>query len=257
MPLLNENERLEDLDLKQLRIIQNEKTFCFGIDAVLLAWYASGSVKPRSRIADLGTGNGIIPLLLYGRTGASSIDALEIQKEMADLAKRNVELNHLEEKIHIHHCDLRDSKSLFPSSFLDIITCNPPYMPVSRGMKSPSETLAIARHEITCTIDDISDFARMHLKDRGKLFIVHRADRIHDIAASFREKSLEIKRLRFIYPYPGKNANLLLLEAVKKSNPSCIVEPPLYVYNTDGTYSDTINAIYGTETPKSKDFQFG
>lgn len=250
--IMKTGERLEDLGLKGLQILQNPNHFCFGIDAVLLAWYASSSVRPKTRVVDLGTGTGVIPLLLYGRTGVNHVDALEIQPDMADMARRSVVMNGLDNTISIHCADLRQPGPAFHPSTYDVVTSNPPYMPAGHGGINPRDTLAIARHEITCTLADIARFSQIMLKDRGKLFMVHRADRMADIAAILREHGLEIKRLRAVYPYPGKPANLILVQAMKKGQPHMILEPPLYVYNDDGTYSDAINAIYGTNGPTAR-----
>jgi tRNA1Val (adenine37-N6)-methyltransferase len=245
-------ERLEDLGLNGLQILQNPDHFCFGIDAVLLAWYASGSVHYKTRTIDLGTGTGVIPLLLYGRTGTRHIDALEIQPEMADMAKRSVALNDLNATIHVTCGDLRHPGSAFHSSSYDVVVCNPPYMRTDRGKLNPRDNLAIARHEITCTLADVAGFAKTMLKDRGKLFLIQRADRLVDLATVLREHQLEIKRLRPVYPSPGKPANLLLIEAMKKGRPHAIIETPLMVYQSDGQYSREINAIYGTPGPQKK-----
>lgn len=244
------NERLEDLNLKGLKIIQDPNYFCFGIDAVLLAHFAADSCHSKTRLLDLCTGNGIIPLLLSGHTKTKWIDALELQSQMVELAKRNMILNDLDKTIHIYEGDLRYPGKHFHSSNYDVITCNPPYMPCNRGIKSPREPIAIARHEITCTIEDVAHFAKVYLKDRGKLFLVHRADRLVDIAFTLRSKGIEIKRLRLVSPFQNKPANLVLIEAMKKGQPALIAEPPLIIYNDDGTYTDEINTIYGTESPQ-------
>lgn len=248
--LLKENERLEDLGLAGLKIIQNPSCFCFGIDAVLLAWYASGAVHRHSRVIDLGTGTGIIPLLLYGRTAVSTIEAIEIQAHMVEMARRSVAYNHLEDRIHIYHTDIRKPDPAIRTTWYDVIVSNPPYMKVGNGFENPEETKAIARHELLCTIEDIARFAMRMLKDRGKLFLVHRADRLADIIAALRQYNVETKRLRFVHPYVHKPANLVLIEAVKAGRPQLKVEPPLIVYRQDGSYTDTINAIYGTDGPR-------
>lgn len=246
------HERLEDLDLKGLKIIQDPDYFCFGIDAVLLANFAAKSCHAKTRLIDLCTGSGIIPLLLTGHTPIKYIDALEIQPHMAALAKRNMILNDLDENIHVYEGDLRYPHGHFHSSYYDVITCNPPYMPLDRGIKSPKDPMAIARHEITCTIEDVAEFARVYLKDKGKLFLIHRADRLIDIAFALRSKGIEIKRLRLISPFRNKPANLVLIEAMKKGRPALIAEPPLIIYNDDGSYTEEINIIYGTDSPKLK-----
>ncbi len=205
--IIKKDERMEDLGLAGLKIIQNPNYFCFGIDAVLLAWFAAGALKRRSKVIDLGTGTGIIPLLLYGRQPVERIDAVDIQENMVEMAKRSIMLNHL-------------------------------------------ETKAIARHELCCRIEDVALFAMRRLKDKGKLFLVHRADRFVDIVNALREKQIETKRVQFVYPYEDKPANLVLIEAVKRGKPQLKVEPPLIVYREDGCYTDSINAIYGTDGPR-------
>ena len=242
---IKENERLEDLGIKGLKIIQNPDYFCFGIDAVLLSWFASGAVRKKSRVIDLGTGTGIIPLLLYGRTGAQKIQALEIQENMVEMAGRSIACNGLEEKIEIIHGDIRNpGEQVRPTSY-DVVVSNPPYMKVGHGLKNPMETKAIARHEILCGIEDIAIFAKRMLKDRGKLFLIHRADRLADIMSAMRDHRVEPKRLQFIHPYADKPANLVLVEGMKAGKPYLITEAPI----VDGRYTQMINDIYGTSAP--------
>lgn len=246
---IKENERLEDLGIKGLKIIQNPDYFCFGIDAVLLSWFASGAVRKKSRVIDLGTGTGIIPLLLYGRTGAQKIQALEIQENMVEMAGRSIACNGLEEKIEIIHGDIRNpGEQVRPTSY-DVVVSNPPYMKVGHGLKNPMETKAIARHEILCGIEDIAIFAKRMLKDRGKLFLIHRADRLADIMSAMRDHRVEPKRLQFIHPYADKPANLVLVEGMKAGKPYLITEAPIVVYEKDGRYTQMINDIYGTSAP--------
>ncbi|VYT65106.1 tRNA1(Val) (adenine(37)-N6)-methyltransferase [Eubacterium limosum] len=246
---IKENERLEDLGIKGLKIIQNPDYFCFGIDAVLLSWFASGAVRKKSRVIDLGTGTGIIPLLLYGRTGAQKIQALEIQENMVEMAGRSIACNGLEEKIEIIHGDIRNpGEQVRPTSY-DVVVSNPPYMKVGHGLKNPMETKAIARHEILCGIEDIAIFAKRMLKDRGKLFLIHRADRLADIMSAMRDHRVEPKRLQFIHPYADKPANLALVEGMKAGKPYLITEAPIVVYEKDGRYTQMINDIYGTSAP--------
>lgn len=246
---IKENERLEDLGIKGLRIIQNPDYFCFGIDAVLLAWFASGAVKKRSRVIDLGTGTGIIPLLLYGRTGVEKIQALEIQENMVEMAGRSVACNGLEERIEIIHGDIKNPGVRVQPTSYDVVVSNPPYMKVGHGLKNPTETKAIARHEILCAIEDVVIFAKRMLKDRGKLFLIHRADRLADIMSAMRDHRVEPKRLQFIHPYADKPANLVLVEGMKAGKPYLITEAPIVVYEKDGRYTQTINDIYGTSAP--------
>lgn len=249
---LKKNERLEDLGIRGLKIIQNPECFCFGIDAVLLAWFASGGVKFKSRVIDLGTGTGIIPLLIYGRTDAKCIQALEIQENMAEMARRSVACNGLEERIEIIHGDIRNpSGAVVPTSY-DVVVSNPPYMKVDHGFKCTAETKAISRHEILCNIEDVVVFGKKMLKDRGKLFLIHKADRIGDIVAAMRAHHIEPKRLQFVHPYVDKPANLVLVEGIKAGKPYVIVEPPIVVYKADGCYTDKINEIYGSDGPRDR-----
>lgn len=248
--IIKKDERMEDLGLAGLKIIQNPNYFCFGIDAVLLAWFAAGALKRRSKVIDLGTGTGIIPLLLYGRQPVERIDAVDIQENMVEMAKRSIMLNHLEEIIQIYQMDIRKPLPPVSETHYDVIVSNPPYMKVGGGFENPLETKAIARHELCCRIEDVALFAMRRLKDKGKLFLVHRADRFVDIVNALREKQIETKRVQFVYPYEDKPANLVLIEAVKRGKPQLKVEPPLIVYREDGCYTDSINAIYGTDGPR-------
>lgn len=244
------DEQLEDLGIAGLQILQSPHYFKFSIDAVLLAWFAAAAIHPASKVVDLGTGTGILPLLLYGRTGVRHVDALELQPGAADMAARSVALNHLTEVIHIHCGDLRHPGPVFHPSSYDAVISNPPFMPLGHGGVNPDDALAIARHEITCTLEDIARFAQIMLKDRGKLFLVHRADRLADIAVTLRARGLELKRLRAVHPKPEKPANLILCEAMKKGRPGLTIAPPLTIYREDGRYSDAVNAIYGSDGPR-------
>jgi tRNA1(Val) A37 N6-methylase TrmN6 len=246
---IHPDEQLEDLGIAGLQILQSPHYFKFNIDAVLLAWFAASAVHPSSKVVDLGTGTGILPLLLHGRTGVRHIDALELQPAVADMAARSVAINHLTDVIHIHCGDLRQPGTAFHASAYDAVISNPPFLPVGHGGVNPDDALAIARHEITCTLEDIARFARTMLKDRGKLFLVHRADRLTDIAVTLRAHGLELKRLRAVHPRPDKPANLVLCEAMKKGRPGLTIAPPLTIYHEDGRYSDTVNTIYGTDAP--------
>lgn len=250
--LVNTWERLEDLGVGGLKIIQNPEYFCFGIDAVLLAWFAAKAVRRRTKVIDLGTGTGIVPLLLCGKTEVAAVDALEIQPNMVEMARRSVAVNSLEERVHIYQMDLRAPDPAVISANYDVVTSNPPYMKASHGIPHATETQAIARHELLCNIGDVARFAKRHLKDRGKLFLVHRADRLSDILWALRENGVEIKRLQFVHPYAHKAANLVLAEGMKRGQPGVIVEKPLVVYNADGSYTEDINRIYGTEGPRDQ-----
>ena len=243
-PYQKPGERLEALGLGELVILQDPTSFRFSIDAVLLAWFAADKINRKTRLIDLGAGTGILSLLLYGRKSVERIKAIELQPKMANMARRSVLTNKLEDHIEIICGDLRNPNTYFHSSSYDAIVCNPPYMPVERGMVNPKDTLALSRHEITCTLDDVVRFSKKTLKDHGRIFLVHRADRIADITVSLRNEGLEPKRILPVHPYRGKPANLILVEAMKKGRPQCKMESPIFVYDDDGKYTDTINAIY-------------
>jgi len=245
--LIKENEKCEDLDLKGLRIIQNTELFCFGIDAVLLAWFASPSVHLKTKVLEVGTGTGIIPLLLVGHDRTKKIEAIEVQDIMVEMARRSVALNGLEDQIVIHQGDIRSKDLDLDYQNYDVIICNPPYMKKTHGEHAKGDSRAVSRHEVMMTIDDLAEFAKKYLKDKGKLIIVHRADRLGDVISALRGVSIEVKKLRFVHPYVHKPANLVLIEAIKKGNPFLKVAPPLIIYDDVGQYTDLINRIYEEE----------
>jgi len=245
-------ERIDDLQLNGLKLIQNSGHFCFGVDAVLLTHYAATS-KGRApyHIADLCTGNGIIPVLLTAKTNAHYIVGVEIQPAVADLAKRNVELNNLQERVEIVCEDLRNivkkrhkNYGYLPQNDFDIVTCNPPYKEAGGGIINADDTLTIARHEVMCTLEDIISVSAKLLREQGRLCMVHRPERLVDLLTLMRQYRLEPKRLQMVHPAPNKTANLVLIEAVKYGKPKLFLDPPLYVYNKNGEYSDEINVIY-------------
>lgn len=239
------HERVDDLQLNGLRLIQNPSGFCFGIDAVLLSDFAKGSVKKNSRVLDLCTGNGIVPILLSAKTSAAHIFGIEIQSEVAEMAQRSVRLNGLEEKISIVDGDLKDASEMFGKSVFDNITCNPPYKENMGGLKNAADTLTIARHEIFCTLGGIVDAVAVLLKPGGKLAMIHRPERLADIICLMRGAKIEPKRLRFVHPCAGKTATMILIEGAKHGRPKLFLEPPLYVHDESGEYTDEINRIYG------------
>lgn len=238
------NERIDDLQRKlpdgtDLKIIQNPDWFCFGIDAILLADFVD--VKPNDRVMDLGTGNGIIPLLLAAKTSASHIDALEIQQEVAEMANRSVEMNGLEEKISVINADLVGYKTELQ---YDAVTCNPPYKTTDTGLTNPNEKLKIARHEVCCNLHEIVKTASRLLKPSGKFALIHRPERLVDIICEMRNQKLEPKRIRYIMSYEGKSPVMVLVEGRKCAKPYIKTEPNLIVYNQDGSYTDEVLKIY-------------
>ncbi|MDR0405303.1 MAG: tRNA1(Val) (adenine(37)-N6)-methyltransferase [Clostridiales bacterium] len=243
--LISPGERLDDLQIppeggKPLRVIQDPGGFCFGVDAVLLADFAK---PPKGgSVADLGCGCGVIPLLLAAKTEAARITGVEIQKNAAQMAARSVLLNGLEGKITIIHGDL---KTFGAASAYDTVTCNPPYKERGGGLLNPGDSLAIARHEVCCTLADVIKTAARILKPGGKLNIIHRPERLADLLCLMREHRLEPKRMRFAHPSPRKTAVMVLTEAARGGRPKLFLEPPLYIHDEDGNDSEEIARIYG------------
>ncbi len=246
--LLRENERIDDLQRDGLRLIQNPNWFCFGVDAVLLADYAAHSIKKGSRVLDLCCGNGIVPLLLSSKSKAESILGLEIQAPVAEMALRSVKLNNLEDKIQIQTGDLKEAETFFGRSSFQYITCNPPYKENGGGLQNKTDVTTLARHEILCSLEDIVRVSSIILEPLGKLCMIHRPERLADILCLMRNYQIEPKRLRFVHPYPGKTATMILVEGARQGNPKLFLDPPLYIYEEPGIYSQEINTIYGRES---------
>lgn len=241
--LVKDHERVDDLQRNGYRIIQDPAKFCFGMDAVLLSGFAQ--VKKDGKALDLGTGTGIIPILLSAKTPGSDFTGLEIQTEMAEMADRSVRLNHLEEKVHIVEGDICEASKIFGKATFDTVTCNPPYMNQNHGIKNPGDAKAIARHEILCTLEDVIREASSLLKPGGHFYMVHRPHRLAEMYALMHQYRLEPKRMKLVHPFVGEEANMVLLEAVRGGNPWMKVEPPLVVYREPGVYMDEIHEIYG------------
>ena len=240
---LKENERIDDLERNGYRIIQDTGRFCFGMDAVLLSGFAR--VKDGARVLDLGTGTGIIPILLAAKTGAVHLTGLEIQGESADMAGRSVKLNGLEDRIDIVTGDIKEAGSLFDAASFDVITCNPPYMTHNHGLTNPSDAKAIARHEILCTLEDVIAQTARLLKPGGNFYMVHRPFRLSEILVLLHDYKLEPKRMQLVYPYVDKEPNMVLIEANRGGRPRMTVEKPLIVYREAGGYMPEIYEIYG------------
>lgn len=241
--LLKENERIDDLERNGYQIIQDAKRFCFGMDAVLLSGFAR--VKDGARVLDLGTGTGIIPILLEAKTGAAHLTGLEIQPDSADMARRSVKLNGLENKIDIVTGDLKEAGSLFDAASFDVVTSNPPYMIGQHGITNPEDAKAIARHEVLCTLRDVIEQAAKLLRPGGNFFMVHRPFRLAEIMVLLHEYKLEPKRMQLVYPYVDKEPNMVLIEANRGGRPRMTVEKPLIVYRKPGVYMPEIYDIYG------------
>jgi tRNA1Val (adenine37-N6)-methyltransferase len=240
---LRENERIDDLQRNGYRIIQNPEKFCFGMDAVLLSGFAR--VKDGARVLDMGTGTGIIPILLEAKTGASHLTGLEIQEESADMARRSVKLNGIGDKVDIVTGDIKEADKIFDLASFDVITCNPPYMIGQHGLTNPEAPKAIARHEVLCTLDDVVRNAARLLKPGGSFFMVHRPFRLAEIINVMTNYKLEPKRMQLVYPYIDKEPNMVLIEGCRGGKPRMTVEKPLIVYKEQGVYTDEIYDVYG------------
>lgn len=242
VPLL-ENERLDELHRNGYCIIQNTQTFCFGMDAVLLSGFAQ--VKQREHAIDLGTGTGIIPILLAAKTEGEHFTGLEIQPESVDMAKRSVRYNCLEDKIDVIAGDIKDASVQFGASSFDVVTTNPPYMTGQHGLVNPNEAKAIARHEILCTLEDVIRESAKLLKPQGRFYMVHRPFRLAEIMVLMHQYGLEPKRMKLVHPFADKEPNMVLLEGLRGGKPRITVEKPLIVYQEPGIYTDEIYDIYG------------
>lgn len=236
-------ERIDELHRNGYRIIQKEQGFCFGMDAVLLSGFAS--VKPGESALDLGTGTGIIPILLEAKTEGKHFTGLEIQEEFADMAGRSVRLNGLESKIDIVLGDIKEAGRIFGGASFDVVTTNPPYMNDSHGLKNPDLPKAIARHEVLCTLEDVVREGARVLRPGGRFYMVHRPRRLIEILSALTSHKLEPKRMKFVHPFADKEANMVLIEAVRGGGPLMKVEKPLIVYKEQGVYTDEIYDIYG------------
>lgn len=240
---LKDGERLDELDRNGYRIIQDPKRFCFGMDAVLLAGFAK--VKPGEKVLDLGTGTGILPILLEARTKGVSFTGLEIQPESADMAARSVRLNHLENKVHIVNGDIRKADRLFGAGSYHVVTSNPPYMTDLHGIKNPNEAKAIARHEILCTLEDVVSQAAKLLAPCGRFYLVHRPFRLAEILTCLCSHGLEPKRMRLVHSYEDREPNMVLIEALKGGRSGMTVEKPLIIFEKPGVYRSEVREVYG------------
>jgi tRNA1Val (adenine37-N6)-methyltransferase len=240
---LKDNERIDDLQRNGYQIIQKQNGFCFGMDAVLLSGFAN--VKPGERAVDLGTGTGIIPILLEAKYDGIHYTGLEIQEEVADMARRSVALNHLEDKLSIVTGDIKEASRLFGAASFDVVTSNPPYMNDAHGLKNPDLPKAIARHEVLCTLDDVTREASRLLKPGGRFYMVHRPHRLIEIITSLKNYGMEPKRMKMVHPFVDREANMVLIEAVRGGKSMIKVEAPIIVYKEQGVYTDEIYTIYG------------
>ncbi len=240
---LKKHERIDDLQRNGYQIIQDETKFCFGMDAVLLSGFAHA--KEQDYVLDLGTGTGIIPLLMEAKYHPKEIHALEIQEESAQMARRSVALNCLEHKIHVTTGDIKEAERYFRPASFDVITCNPPYMIAEHGLTNHSKEKLIARHEVLCTLTDVIAQASKLLKPGGNFYMVHRPFRLTEIMVLMHQYQLEPKRMKMVHPYVDKEPNMVLIEGKKGAKSRITVEKPLVVYKEPNVYTDEIYEVYG------------
>ena len=240
---LQSGEQIVDLERNGYKIIQNRERFCFGMDAVLLTGFAK--VGKGERALDLGTGTGIIPILLEAKTEGQDFEALEIQPESAEMARRSVMLNNLQDRIKIVDGDIKEASKIFGAASFNVVTTNPPYMTENHGVKNPDEPKAIARHEIKCNLEDVIRESAKLLKPKGRFYMVHRPFRLAEIFQVLMKYKLEPKRMQLVYPYIDREPNMVLIEARKGGNSRITVERPLIVYEKPGVYTSDILEIYG------------
>ena len=247
--LLRPGEKIDDLQRSGLRIIQDPARFCFGMDAVLLTGFIQDGIGGRSMahedLLDLGTGTGIIPLLMSAKSDCRHLIGLEIQPDSAEMAMRSVKLNGIEDRVRILQGDIKEADALFAPASFGIVTCNPPYMIGGHGLQNPESPKAIARHEVLCDFDDVARAAERLLKSGGHFYLVHRPFRLAEIMTTLRDHGLEPKRMRLVYPYVDREPNMVLLDCVRGGRPRLSVEKPLIVYKAPGKYTEEIYEVYG------------
>ncbi len=240
---LKENERIDDLEYKGLKIIQNKDGFCFGVDSVLLSDYAK-NIKKNSIVVDIGTGTGIISLLLCKKTNLSKIYGIEIQEEVAEMAKRSIKLNNLEDKFEIINANVKNVSEIINPHTIDVVVTNPPYKKADTGVKSIDKKQLISRHEVECTLEDVIENASKLLKDLGEFYMVHRAERLVDIMCLLRKYKLEPKNVRFVHSKLNEKPDLILVRAVRCAKEFLKIDKPLIIYNENGQYTEEIYEIY-------------
>ena len=241
---LRDGERLDDLMKSGRKIIQNENEFCFSMDSVLIAHFPI--LKRRYKVLDLGTGTGVIPLLIADEV--EKIVAIELNSRMAETARRNVELNNLSEKITVLEGDYRQHRNIFRAESFDLVIANPPYVPIKDGDSNKLHGVARARHEFTATLEDVVTAARFVLKFHGVFCMVHLASRLCEIVDTLHRHQMEMKRLQIIQPKFGRDANLIMIEAMVGANVGNLkILPPLVVHEDNGDYTADIKKIYGLE----------
>ncbi len=245
--VIRPGERVDDLQRDGLKIIQDPERFCFGIDAVLLSDFARA--KEGDKVLDLGTGTGIIPILMSAKTRAGHYTALEIQSESVEIARRSVSLNSLEDKIEIVEGDIKEAPDILPKSYYNVVTSNPPYMIDMHGLKNEADCKSIARHEVLCNLEDVVNAAAKALVPGGCFYMIHRPFRLSEILVMLTKYKLEPKRIRFIHPYVDKEPSMVLIESKRGARSGVVIEKPLVIYERPGQYTEECVRIYGATGP--------
>ena len=240
---LKENERIDDLEFKGLKIIQNSKGFCFGIDSVLLSNFAK-NIKKGAKVIDLGTGTGIIATLLCGKTEVKKVVGVEVQTEVYEMAKRSIKLNNLEDRFEVINENIKNLYNIYERGTFDVVVTNPPYKKENTGIQNEDTKKLVSRHEVEARLEDFIEVTKYLLKDKGEFYMVHRPDRLVDILYIMRKHKIEPKQIRFVCPNEEKAPNLVLIKGVKNGREFLKVEKNLYVYNREGDYTDEILKIY-------------
>ena len=241
--VLKENERIDDLEINDFKIIQNNEGFCFGIDSVLLSDFAK-NIKHNTTIMDLGTGTGIIPTLLCAKTKLKKVIGVEIQEEVYEMARRSIELNNLKDRFEIINEDILNLNKKYEKNSFDVVITNPPYKKKNSGILNENDKKIISRHEVTASLDDFIKVAKEMLKDKGEFYMVHRPDRLVDILSIMRIYKIEPKLLRFVFSEKDQPPKLILIKGIKNAKPFLRIEPNLYIYDEVGNYTEEIGKIY-------------
>ncbi|MBQ7677862.1 MAG: tRNA1(Val) (adenine(37)-N6)-methyltransferase [Lachnospiraceae bacterium] len=241
--ILREGERLDDLERNGLRLIQHPDVFCFGMDAVLLSHFTE--VREGECAIDLGSGNGIIPILLSALSAGTHFTGLEIQTKICDMFERSIRLNHLENRVSAVCGDIRGAAAQFGAASFDVVTSNPPYMIGGHGLTGKNEAKMIARHEILCDLNDILQQTAKLLKPKGRCYFVHRPFRLTEILSGMHVCGIEPKRMRLVYPFVDKEPNMVLIEGMRGGKSRLSIEKPLIVYERQGEYTQEILETYG------------
>ena len=241
---LKKDERIDELNCENLKIIQNAKGFCFGIDSVILSEFAA-DIRNTDKVLDLGAGTGILGLLVYGKRKPSNIIGIEIQKDVAEMAKRSIKLNNLEKNLKIINEDINKiiEKKLIEKNYFDVVVTNPPYKELNTGIINANEKKLISRHEIAAKLEDFINISQQALKERGIFYMVHKPERLVDIICLLRKYRMEPKEIRVVASSYGKQANLVLIKAIKGGNKFLKIDKMLYIYNKKGEYSKEIKKI--------------